>query len=207
MSGLWADYERIMSGWIPKEDRYVDVEGIHKRKGEGKISRLCADYEKIMDVLWAGGDTTENRHVDVDGIALRTEKEKEDPILSGLWTDYNIFWTDRYTQRKSARWRWWNCSEKGEGKNRELISRTREILIWIPRQSMSRRPCVKMQGSIFDWKKIQTITHQTTAASRLQENMKSVRAAYEQLVNWEPWTNADRNAIDVDCYNKITPIC
>ena len=53
MSGLWADYERIMSGWIPKEDRHVDVEGIHKRKGEGKISKLCADYEQIMSGLWA----------------------------------------------------------------------------------------------------------------------------------------------------------
>ena len=87
MSGLWADYERIMSGWIPKEDRHVDVEGIHKRKGEGKISRLCADYEKIMNALWAGGDTTEDRHVDVDGIAKRTEKEKEEQIMSGLWAD------------------------------------------------------------------------------------------------------------------------
>ena len=57
-----------MSGWIPKEDRHVDVEGIHKRKGEGKI----ADYDQIMS------SSSVERHKQMQG------KEKEEQIMSGL---------------------------------------------------------------------------------------------------------------------------
>ena len=74
VSGLWTYYERL-------DTQRRSARWCWGNSYERIMSGLCTCYERVAI-------PKEDRHVDVDGISKRPEKEKEEQIMSGLWADY-----------------------------------------------------------------------------------------------------------------------